>query len=232
MRCVSCGTGSSVLWLPPLCSACCLELHESQFASQSVLRTPSDQQILVHSLFQYRGLVKSWMRLVKVHGDWKTLELILYLWLSHPLTQSYFAWADEIISAPSSLWARLRGRFDIAGSFASLAAQYFKKKQLFSTGFLFWGVRKQSRKRRGVTSRIRYSFEELSIRPSSHDGSRLLLIDDIVTTGFTMAALAQRFTDRHIRVLTFADAGIVFRGAETIGERRFRKTNPDDASVL
>lgn len=232
MRCISCGSRASVLWTPPLCELCCLELHQEQFPSQSVLCTPDQQKILVHSLFQYRGLVKNWLRLVKVRGDWKTLELILYLWLSHPLTHSYFSWADVVVSAPASLWARFRGRFDIAGSFAALAAQHFKKKQLFSTGFTFWGLHKQSRKRRGVTGRLRYSFEELSVGSLPSCGSRLLLVDDIVTTGFTMAALTQRFTDKHIRILTFADAGIVFRGAESIGERRFRKTHADDASVL
>lgn len=197
------------MWELPICELCCLDLYEEQHSTHSVLCVAQQEKILVRSLFQYSGLIKTWIRLVKVSGDWKTLELILYLWLSHPLTQSSFDWADAVVSAPSSLWARCRGRFDIAGSFATLAARHFKKKQIFSTGFHLWGLRKQSRKRQRVTSRLRFAFNELSVGPINPKNSRLLLIDDVVTTGFTMAALSQRYTDRHLRVLTFADAGIV-----------------------
>lgn len=207
-----------MIWMPPLCPHCCQELHETQHPSISVLRIGAKREVMVSSLFQYQGLIKAWVRSVKIHSEWKSLDLILYMWLSHPLTHVHLAWADMVVSAPSSLWGRLRGRFDIAGSFASLAAREFNKKQHFLPGHIFWGMRKQSRKRRGVTEALRYPFQEATVQGILKGAPRLLLIDDIVTTGFTMAALTSRFTDQHVRVLTFADAGIVLKGRASFGE--------------
>ncbi len=135
----------------------------------------------------------------KVEGDSTALVVLRRLFLTSPALAVACAAVEQIIPVPSSLWGRLRGRIDIPWFLASDAAERFKLSLIAAPKQLYWRLNKRAYKeqrQRGYT--LQFPQGEASI-PT-------LLIDDIVTTGYTLTYLSSRLISARCSFFTLAEA--------------------------
>ena len=189
------------LWLG-VCGLCWEELRELELAGTS--------------LYRYEGVVRGLVLRAKVQGDHRALVLLGELVRRSARVGEMAAWCDGVVAAPSSLWGRLRGRLDLAAYLAEVvAASVPASRPLVPAPLhLFWRLRKHallSRAERGEAGRRELPpwLVHVSLRRfERHAGERLLLVDDVVTSGETLRSLRNALAEdgRQLRVLTLAAA--------------------------
>jgi predicted amidophosphoribosyltransferase len=220
--CRACHLGNRVWEQPtkalPICQSCLDELNELTLKYPRPNLTTGTYITDVRSLFRYQGLVRELILRAKVKGDHQALKLIIAIAIREVENLSLSTWPDTIIASPSSLWGRCRGRLDIA---AHLTAQLAKNSavQVESAPWeLYWRWQKlarQARKQRLSTLDYDAAFmlkckKLLRITsPVWHEPrpKRILLVDDVITTGITMqrtAAALARDCPAIVRGLTVA----------------------------
>ena len=186
-----------------LCDLCADELDEYRLRGQASL-SPFPEGNL-RACFEYRGLLRRLVLRAKVRGDQRATDLLLDLCVKHPSSLSLCQTADVLVAAPSSLWGRLRGRFDLAMLLALHLGTRHSLPVLPAPAHLYWRMTKSarlSREQRAKRASIlpprliqrakenwRASLRALGPNP------RLLLIDDIVTTGLTLKTTAAAMLD-------------------------------------
>lgn len=105
---------------------------------------------------------------------------------------------EIVVPAPSSLWSRLRGRYDLAWLIADHLAKIHRAKFLEAPLPLQWKLRKQTHIRRSLNNR--WSANRL-LSPS-FTGKRILLVDDVLTSGATLKQLANFFRGNILSAFT------------------------------
>ncbi len=194
----------------------------------------------------------------KVKNDFIALRFLRDLVVTDPVVEHLVTWCEAIMPAPSSLWGRVRGRFDIAGYIAAELGSFYGKR--VANPPLKLSFRWQKRAMMGTVAKnklgeilrdaqdapsveilrdaqdapsveiLRDAQDAPSVEilrdaqdaisplaeriplPERSEGSRrlgkerLLLIDDVATTGFTVAQLTNELEDFEIKILTIAAA--------------------------
>jgi predicted amidophosphoribosyltransferase len=207
------------------CQRCHDELAEIVLSDRRVSVSPSCPEVAdIHSLWQYRGIVRKLILRAKVYGDVPALRILLRLVGDRPEVGTLLTWADAIVAAPSSLWSRVFGRFDLAALLAQALAISSGIRIMPAPSALYWRWRKQALRHRHdrhstdiVESwilRIRQLIRGHKLvfgtrreKPAYRYPQRILLIDDVVTSGVTLTRVARELSDKGAlvtRALTIA----------------------------
>lgn len=175
------------------------------------------------SLFAYQGFVKEIVIQTKIGQSWPHQILlkelvqdaaknILFPLLTH---------AQFIAPAPSSLWSRLRGRFDIA----SMMAEQFAS--VFGFPIIYPPLQSYARLRKQTAQKVRSSHLGCLPRVEArffYDSPYFLLVDDVLTSGYTITHTATYWPQLSYRYITFAKA------VGTTGDNQ--KNDTDDEAIL
>jgi predicted amidophosphoribosyltransferase len=195
-----------------LCASCWLSLNSLRISSHSFIPSPlssiDPRGTPLYSLFEYRGISRQVILGAKMRGDWLCLDFIRREFRRLIVSRPEFSRIEVVTSAPSSLWGRLRLRINIADY---LARDFCKLYKLSYFGLpLSDSLRLQKRAR---SHSKRWSLDEIRVpsksKPQKYQDvnrKRLLVIDDIVTSGLTLASIGVQFSESDIQFLTFASA--------------------------
>jgi predicted amidophosphoribosyltransferase len=188
MICTLCETLSETVTPPPwICPNCA-----SGFGAEvpaSYFRVGSDR---VTALFDYGVAVRQLILRSKTRNDASALVALLKLsapkvtdWLSSRQTSNWL-----VVPAPSSLWGRLKGRFDVA---RMVAECFFPRDQILQTslpGSFFRGKRAGQNETldsdgsepamAGIFNKNKADFKRIS------SATHIVVVDDVMTTGLTM----------------------------------------------
>ncbi|MBM4250421.1 MAG: hypothetical protein FJ146_00435 [Deltaproteobacteria bacterium] len=204
-----------------LCTNCLLELDECSLVGERSRHPHVPHPICdIHSLWRYRGIMRDLILRAKVRQDQAALRLLIAMTVSRDELTKLVSWADVVIPAPSSLWGRLNGRLDIASLAADAIARDNAKDLRAAPSDLHWRWRKQARRRRGqrsskdsVESFVLFLRSKLGLIGAcssdrlANPPRRVLLIDDVVTSGVTLQRTAMALHDKGasvVRCLTIA----------------------------
>lgn len=169
-----------------------------QLLLASIVLPPRSHEEIFHGLFSYEEILRTMILRAKVKNDFIALRFLRDLVLNHVHVPHLVRWSHVIMPAPSSLWGRVRGRFDVAGYIAEeLACEYAKLLKYPPLQLSFrWKKRAMEKK----STKVSLPKQIVGSKP------RLLLIDDVATTGFTVAHLMHELKGYQIKVLTIASA--------------------------
>jgi predicted amidophosphoribosyltransferase len=152
------------------------------------------------SLFHYQTILRDLIWRGKIRGDLPAISLLASLFLAADEATELADWCEVIIPAPSSLWGRIRGKFDIAFHMAAKLAKETAKPIENAPGSLFWRLRKRSQHHHE-------SPDDFARNPPNLTGHRrILIIDDVMTTGQTLHEIAAFYPDDTTKFLTLASA--------------------------
>ncbi|MCX6124623.1 MAG: phosphoribosyltransferase family protein [Proteobacteria bacterium] len=134
------------------------------------------------SLFLYQGIMRRVIMRAKVRNDLLALNGLVELFVSQPKVISLAKNCDVLVPAPSSLWGRMRGRFDLAQSMALGLGAAIDLPVSLMPWVAYMRFRKRAGSNRRGTEKLRREIPSKLL----FKGSRVLVIDDVMTTGNTM----------------------------------------------
>ena len=172
---------------PNLCAAClsCIEPAKSSFEYG-------------HSLFVYDGALRALLLKAKVQNDFRALQVVKWLFLRWAVLPSELNWCTHILPIPSSFWGRIRGQWDLPWLLSFELSKQSGKPMLQAPFYLHWRLNKRAlKKNRSVTPLL---------FPRGDYNIRILMIDDVITSGYTINHMASSFKDATCRFLVVGDA--------------------------
>jgi predicted amidophosphoribosyltransferase len=181
------------------------ELCESEFQSllceeTYAIKTALAPDLQVRALYQYKGIVRDTILRAKVANDALALALILKLFLQSRSVNEVVGNAKSLIAMPSSLWGRLRGRFNIAEALVIEMGPIFDIPIFelpLSTYFRYGKNAMKSREERG-------NFV-VKLAGDSKEKMNSLLIDDIITSGLSLSRICSHLAPQ-TQAIVFASA--------------------------
>lgn len=190
-HCLLCYNNSSLI-----CPSCQAQL-DLQALRHSYAITPSLQAI---ALYPYMPPLRELVLRVKITGSLRARQAVLRL-LSDKLR---LPCPQVIVPAPSSLWSRLRGRHDLAWMIAHRLAQRTGARLIEAPLFTHWRLSKQTRTRQRELYRLPNLPQKLlKLMLPRVAGQKILLVDDVITSGATMRRLATLFPDNEVSAFAF-----------------------------
>lgn len=190
-RCLLCYNNSSFI-----CPSCQAQL-DRRALSYSYELAPNLQAI---ALYPYVPPLRDLVLQVKIEGSLRARQVVLHL-LNRKL---YLPPAQVIVPAPSSLWSRLRGRHDLAWMIARHLVKQTGAKLIEAPLFTHWRLHKQAKARQRELYRLpRVPQKLLQLMLPPVVGQKILLVDDVITSGATMRRLAALFPDNNVSVFAF-----------------------------
>lgn len=189
-----------------LCGACAAFIAELEISRERQLSS----NLTVTCLFGYMPPLRNIIIGCKAGSRFANYRYLVRALAEHPAALAAAATADFIVPAPSSLWGRMRGRFDIAhGAAAHLSER--TGKSLRSPPWSFsWRLQKRARQRQKRWLPMSTEDPRRRQKPGWWVGKQLLLLDDIVTSGLTMATLANFYQGAKLQGLCLAGSGKLF----------------------
>lgn len=173
------------------------------------------------SLFHYSSFARQLMAMVKIRSSYVIMAGMFHLGRQSQSLSHYLDGVDVIVPVPSSLWGRCRGKVDMASSWATwLSHEFGVLCHHLPRSFYFWRWRKRSLIK--VDRRLKhdecdgkrnvnmtYKFGDLLNIRDENCTLRVLLVDDIVTTGASLATVSRALRGRnvHVKCLTLFAAG-------------------------
>lgn len=170
------------------CVTCRTRINNHYFSPQKIWTQASMATISVASLLPYEGWFREICLAAKVHGNTTALGILVDLFIKAPMAQQIVASHDVICPVPSSLWSRIRGRYDIANQLAQcLATKFNKPLVLLPRSQYMWRWHKRAK-----APKVELSSDQIDklskkiMKLESLPGPSVLLIDDIITTGLSL----------------------------------------------
>lgn len=205
-----------------LCPDCWLTLCDQQRHRMGALASfvpelaenSMAQRTIVFAGFPYEGALRQLVRRIKVQDSQYGLQDLLTLWQQCSLLTQWSEWADLALSVPGSLWARLRLKVDLADRL--LVSLPVRQRENWPWRFYYRRLVKQSfRRRRQVLSAlhrprfaaIREQFYRELLQRYRKRPLRLLLIDDLLTSGQSLFELLPSHSDIEVRIAVLAYGG-------------------------
>ncbi len=146
----------------------------------------SEQHSSIHSLFKYDGLIRELIHEIKIANSVSVLQGLTSLVMNDPRLTSAVDDCDLIVPAPSSVWGRMRGRFDFAEALAIALSQKSAKPYARLPTRYYMRFRKRAGRNTDSMESDQVRNAD-TIKPNKRIASRtVLLLDDITTTGWTM----------------------------------------------
>lgn len=162
------------------CLACRAELHQTGHHVK-----PGQ----VGGLFQYGKTLRRVIMRAKVKNDLHALNGLSALYTGHEDVLRAAAKCDVIVPAASSLWGRIRGRFDLAQAMALNLGSETGKPVVLLPWQQYMRLTKRAGKNRSL---VIVAKKELAVKNHpKFSGQRILLIDDIITTGLTVKSTSK-----------------------------------------
>jgi len=204
MICSVCDKGTKEFILPPMvCVSCRQQVLTS--ASSQVFQIERSK---VYVAFRYEFLIKALMTRAKIRNDIVAMGQVIHFvrMVMGDLLSRYDQPGVLVIAAPSSSWGRMRGRFDLAQAMAlalfpqadfypgRLGGAFFRKKRagrnrsVSSLDGLMRGLAERLFLKKIITLSHQYKKYN-DIRSKISSARRILVVDDILTTGFTMGTI-------------------------------------------
>ncbi len=153
------------------------------------------------ALFSYRGIVRDLIHLAKIRNHFQSYEFLSaeLILAREESWRARLVDITEVVAAPSSLWGRLRGRFDLAAGIAKTLSHSLATPLLAAPRELGWHWRKHAQRRHRA-----HQIEALGDAATAENPGAILIVDDIITTGATISHLQQYFPGRLIRTFCLA----------------------------
>jgi predicted amidophosphoribosyltransferase len=160
------------------------------------------------SLFAYRDICRHLILGAKVRGDWHCLEYIRGEFRRLLLDRAEFSRVDYVAAAPSSLWGRLRLRINLAQYLVDDFCSIYPAKRLELPLAASLSLRKRARShsKRWIVDEIKAPAKVKWHKYQDVKAKRVLIIDDIVTSGLTLSSIGVQFSESDVQFLTFASA--------------------------
>lgn len=163
---------------------------------------------IVRSCFRYEAPLRSVLLDAKVNGNLRSIRLLRHLWRQSRAVLELPPHVTAVMAAPSSLWGRLHGRTDLAALLAYDVAVSRGLPLLRAPAHLAWRMKKRARlgskKTRGLSESL--GTEPEGRPPSVKSDGFVILIDDVVTSGFTLSQLARSIDFESFACLTLGSA--------------------------
>ena len=146
----------------------------------------------VTSTYMYTGIIRSLLLRSKVKSDLYAMQILRRLW--HDFLQSYPAPVrlSAVVPAPSSLWDRVRGRFDLGWWLARDAAAIYKVPLLKAPRSVHFNLTKQAQR----TSRQHCNLLTITTK-KDQSKTTILIVDDVITSGETLRKTALIFQSKY-----------------------------------
>lgn len=161
------------------------------------------------ALYPYASPLRELVLRVKIEGSIRARSAVLNL-----ITRNLRLPRPQIIiPAPASLWSRLRGRHDLAWMIARQLALHSGASLIEAPLFTHWRLRKQAQARRDELHHLPPVWLRKALLPR-FAAKKILLVDDVITSGATMRRLAELFPDNDVSAfaLCLSAAGSFVRG--------------------
>jgi predicted amidophosphoribosyltransferase len=159
----------------------------------------------------YAGEPRRWIHRAKVTGEPRVVLALAEMFAREARVIEAARGCDGVMAAPSSLWGRLRGRFDLAGALAESLARALGKPLVVAPSRLFWSWRKKAMSRHRPRSD---GWAEILLKTMVNTRSgewsppvgvkRVLVVDDVVTTGTTLKELSAALAGVETRTMALA----------------------------
>lgn len=186
----------------------CFESVETYRLRQSLLNLRvRENDYHVASIYRYEGLLRDLILNAKLRQEWRSVEACQHLLVRDEGVRSYMAQVRGVIPAPSSVRSRFLCKFDLGYFLAQALSEGFRCPLYQLPRKFYWRLQKQSmiprefRKKNGKVSPST-KWAEVINKPQSS----LLLVDDIMTTGSTVASIIKAKNLTRVKILTFASA--------------------------
>ena len=153
-----------------------------------------------YSKFRYTHKAQRLVVAAKISASWKAMRTIVKLTSVDQKALELSQCAAFLVPAPSSLWSRLRGRADIALAIARALSAETGTPILRPPFAAYTSWRKQTRRR-----------DRQQVAMKQGDGVEMdepyvLVVDDVITTGYTICKTAAYWPNQPFRYVTFATA--------------------------
>lgn len=192
--------------LPHLCHLCYLLVDSS--LNPQMLQTlilAGGEQIPIASIFCYQYVIRSLVLKGKMGSSRQSARLLLNLIFAY-LPDDFFDDVLALCPAPASMKSRLRGKFNLASFWAYNIASIWDLPLLSWKGEHFFTWYKRST----MNASLRRSLAaEISVvegyAPSSGQG-KILIVDDVITSGYTIGSIIRTHPGHEFKALTLATA--------------------------
>ncbi len=175
-----------------LCELCFLQCKGLQIFSEPV-------QPMI-SFYEYREPIRQIVLNAKIGKCFFSLKTMEDLLMKHPIFLALKLPHKTLVPAASSIWSRWRGSIDVAHHLANMIAKKFRLHLQYPSWEDYWKFKKQSFRDRKNENYISYLTND-----HSQIGNKIL-VDDVLTSGFTLFQLKKHFPNDVFKMMTFASA--------------------------
>ena len=165
----------------------------------------SIKKTFISSIFLYDDITRALILEAKVKGNHKAFILLKKLLISSLTKSNLLKNCTVIIPAPSSLWSRFYGRFDVAWILSHELAKIHQKPLKTLPYLMYFKWQKNSFLKQRTSIKLKYKLNKNKNRTINH----VLIFDDVITTGSTIKKMVDILPkDINIKVLTLSRSKI------------------------
>ncbi|NRA65172.1 MAG: hypothetical protein HRU19_11860 [Pseudobacteriovorax sp.] len=213
-----------------LCTSCLLSLSSPVGQKKLQLLRDERQLIQVDAFGYYEGALRDLIVNAKRYGCSYAIDVIWNVLLRVIPWSIYAKNIVAVCPISSSLWSRAKGRCNLAAVVSHRISERLTIPILNLRGRGFYSLKKRSYQSSAERQRLcEYQLSESPIRRGNERES-VLIVDDVITTGYTIGSLVESFSQFNFKGMTIAHA--IHRIDRAEYSRKPRKTNSYDAPIF